>query len=253
MVYINPVEQFALIAKLVNILLFTISAFAILRQKRDYILNKMYFAAFLCWVVYIIADAFVFVLLPISPAVHFIGNRLRDIGVIAVLAMAFLIYKSYDIIKGGQDSINKTRLYIEIGIFAIIAVWLVIIDSVQVYDLSYNLIPPEDLPPPGTNYIVQPDVGIMTLILSAVPFALFIYTVIMLLLLTRKVDKRQLKKKMFLLTIGIAFIPAGMLYFILVGIPNIYAWWITAIGYTIWTISPILIWLSQLTSKKDED
>ena len=246
MVYINQVEQFALVLKLINVLFFVILAFVILRQKRDYIINKMYFAAFLCWVVYIGVDAVIFIFLPVSSTWHFIGNRLRDIGVFSVLTMAFLIYKSFEIIDKGQDSLNKTRLYIEVALFAIIGGLLVWVDSIEVYVGSTGeIIHPENLPPPDIDFITQPSVGILTLILSAVPFILFAYTVVRLMLLTRKVEKKELKIRMRFLTAGISFIPIGMLYFILVSMIPIYAWWSTGIGYTLWTIAPILIWLSQ--------
>lgn len=254
MVYINPVEQFTLIVKIINIVFFVVLAFAILRQKRDYIVNKIYFAAFLCWVIYIGMDAVIFVFLPVSPTWYFIGNRMRDVGVLSVMAVAFLIYKSFEIINKGIDSLNKPRLYIELVLFAIIGGLLVWVDSVEVYIWSTGeLILPENLPPSGTDFITQPNVGILTLILSAIPFILFAYTVIRLMLLTRRVTKTTLKLRMRLLTAGVSFIPIGMLYFILVSMVSIYAWWSSAIGYTLWSTAPILIWLSRRKSKEERE
>ncbi|TFG21315.1 MAG: hypothetical protein EU530_00785 [Promethearchaeota archaeon] len=254
MVYINPVEQFTLIVKIINITFFVVLAFAVLRQKKDYIVNKMYFAAFLCWVGYIGMDAVIFVFLPVSPTWYFIGNRMRDVGVLSVMAVAFLIYKSLEIINKGIDSLNKPRLYFEMAIFVIIGGLLVWVDSVEVYVWSSGeIILPENLPPSGTDFITQPNVGIFTLILSAVPFILFAYTVIRLMILTRKVTKPNLKHRMRLLTAGVAFIPIGMLYFILVSMVPIYAWWSSGIGYTLWTTAPILIWLSRRKSKEERE
>jgi hypothetical protein len=247
MVYINTVEQVALIAKIINVTLFILLAFAILRQKKDYIINKMYFVAFLCWALYIGMDAILFIFIPVSQTWYFIGNRLRDIGIVGVLSFAFLVYKSFEIIKDGEDSLNKRRLYIEIGLFVVIAGLLVWVDRVDVFLFSDQsvLIDPADLPPPDTDFVVKPVVPWYTMILSAIPLILFVYTVTRLFILVKGVERKKLRNKMLLLTIGITLIPIGMVYFIIMS-PIVYAWWSTAIGYTVWTIAPVLIWLSQI-------
>ena len=257
MVYINTVEKFALIAKIVIVVLFITLAFVIWRQKRDYVLNKMYFAAFICWTLYIGADAFVFVFLPVSSTLYFVGNRLRDIGVFGVMTMAFLIYKSFEIIKDGQDSINKTRLWIEIAIFTALAIALVLVDYVGVFEAGTNQqveVAPENLHLYNNDgdLSTHPVVPLVTLLLSTVTFILLIYPIVRLLLLTRNVENRYIKSRMYFLTWGISLIPLGMLYFILMGMTTIYTWWTTGIGYGIWTVAPFLIWRSQVKFREEK-
>ena len=84
------------------------------------------------------------------------------------------------------------------------------------------------------------------------PLAIFVYSIITLIILVRnKIEDPVLKKRMYYLIIGVTLIPVGILYFTTVlGIENFYNFWTASAGRLTWISAPILIWFSQQKKEK---
>lgn len=251
MVILLPaVEYWIMVPKILDFLLSFIIAIKVLRLRPDYILNRIYCVALLAWSGYMLGDVVIWVSAPYSEFLYDLGNLLRDLQMICVISMGFLIYNSQKIINQGASTIINLRFFLEAILFLTVMVWLVIIDGVDVLDASGNVVPKDQLPLNEPGFHAAPRITAMTAILSIFPIAFYVYALLSQSWIIRtKIKEPELKRRMIRLTLGLACIPVGIIYFI---VQTIFGWYNFAViffGYVPWTLAPFLILSSQQNSK----
>lgn len=247
MVFYSDLEYWLLIPKSFEVILLILLSIKIVKL-RNYLLNQIFCAAFLSWTIYILHDIIVWIIAANSLQMYQIANLLRDLGIIGAMATAFWIYLAINIIQKGEGGLTRKFVITVVIIFSILTILLVIVDRIDVIDENGQIIPLVMLPPAGYARVI-PVVTTITAVLSAFPMFVYFYAIYSIIhMITTKIDDPKLKFRMFLLTLGIAVIPMGMLYFLITSFLGLYGITVSTIGHLLWTSAPILIWSSQ---KKD--
>ena len=250
----NQLELYTLIPRLIEIFFFIIVGLKILRQKK-YILNRVYFIAFMCWAGYITIDIFVWTLAVQNIESYQIANSIRDIQLTLALSFSYLIYLATNIIKRGSKvltSFFKKRITIElIALFFIMYFankWedLIVIDSTNIF------IEPFNLPPTGEfNVIISQNPG--AIFGSFGIFTLIFASIINIIFIIKNGElEEQYKIKMYYLAFGITLVPIGMIYFVIINIYVAINIFTCIIGHLIWTLAPLFIYISKRDIKENQ-
>lgn len=249
---IDPIELWLLIPKAINLLLFMYSAFHILNLNRKNKLNQFLFAAFCCWMVWILGDLVIFNIAPINATFFVVAQYLRRVQLAGAVFCSFFFYNAFKVIKFGEDIINK-RFWIEFVLFIVVFFLMTLNKMLYLEDINGNEILVSDLP---LDQIIRtrPYIPIFFAILSGLPFLVMFYAVFGLIHIINTVIQPGVpqRKKMIQLSIGIALIPIGMLYFLIHSMFLPYTFLYIVIGHIVWTISPIFIVSSQRKRKESE-
>jgi hypothetical protein len=245
------VEYWLIIPKIIEIAMFWFLAYKFFTGKKT-ALYKTFALTFIVWTFYTMADLVMWITAANSETWLMIDNRIRDIQILSAVITAFLVFLDTEIIVHGYKGFNRKKIYIIFGISIIIAVFIILIDSISIFDSNDNLLDPSEWHS-GEIIYVQPNISLLMVILMIYPLAIFGYSVVTLIILVKnKIEDPELKKRMYFLIIGVILIPVGILYFTTVlGIENFYNFWTAAAGRLTWICAPILIWISQQKKEKN--
>ena len=224
-----------------------------------YMLNKVFSMAFSCWAVFIGTDAVLFVIAANSAILFEVANVLRAIGLLALSSLFFWFWLGGTIVKEGEElALGKQKRLIAMLVLAIVlAIAVKWFDSVIVYDAAtFAPIHPANLPPPEGTFIVEFDFGWLVHGIDAatvsgfVAYLLYVAIILSLFLgigilasVYHGVTKEKQRASLLVMT-GIAMIPAGVGYFILLAFLNVppdMRIVTSALGQAIWVLAPLLV------------
>ncbi|MHA1680842.1 MAG: hypothetical protein ACTSUE_07530 [Promethearchaeota archaeon] len=267
---IDPVKFCMMFIKLTNCFL-SITLSVKIKKKSKYILNYLFFLAFLGWGIFIGTDGVLFVIAPINEALYIIANLLRDLGIVLLgLTPISLIIGAY-VIKEGEEIAIRRKMKRLIGSFVLnltIIIGIIITDTIYIFDGTFSIISPDSLPPLG-GFSVNFDMRWMLIGINSTNFLGFISNMFYLtyiiwygygalqMLFIARISSGNKKKRARLFMVGIILIPIGIAYFAF--IPLLLFWaglssitWIFMIfGQIIWGLSPVIVF-SGFTVKEDE-
>jgi hypothetical protein len=237
-------EYWLLIPKVVEIILFVILATKMYRLS-EYILNRILSAAFIIWALYIVCDSIVWISAANSRPWYDISQAIRDISMVLAITMSLLMFFSAQIIKDGEKSLNSWKTIMISIILIIFAVFLNINDELVVINSQGTKLDPSTFPvnePVQVVYQITP----WLILSSVIPFAVYIISIVKLSQLAINVKDQKSKQKMWLMVAGIAMIPLGMIYFVVLGLFTTTTFVTSSIGHVIWMLAPFLMVRSQL-------
>ena len=238
---VDPVRIWLIIPKMIVAITFLYFAFKI-KHQNDYLLNKIFFFAFLSWAIYNTFDSFSFTFAPASYTSFIICSVLWALQKVMLNTYSGLVYNASNIITYGELRVRKKKnQIIEITLLLISTVLMIIYAPLQVLDGNKNVIDPTTLPPTGVFSSAE-GFSIISGIATAIPFIFYIIATVNLSKVIKKTEDSVSKKKMFVLVIGIDLIPIGLLYFLFRSLFfQTYSIWTSMIGQIFFLISPILV------------
>ncbi len=230
-----------IIPKMIVAITFLYFAFKIKRQS-NYLLNKIFFFAFLSWVIYNTFDSFSFTFAPASYTSFIICSALWALQKVMLNTYSGLIYNASNIISKGELRVRKKKhQIIEISILLISTVLMIIEAPLQILDGNKDVIDPHTLPPTGV-FTSAEGFSLISAIATVIPLVFYIIATVNLSKVIKKTEDRASKKKMVVLVIGINLIPIGLLYFLFRSLLfPIYTIWTSMIGQFCFLLSPLLI------------
>lgn len=238
---VDPVRVWLIIPKMIVAITFLYFAFKIKHQS-DYLLNKMFFFAFLSWAIYNTFDSFSFTFAPASYISFIICSVLWALQKVMLNAYSGLIYNASNIITKSESRVrNKKYQIIEITLLLISTVLMIIEAPLQVLDENKDVIDPKTLP--SLEFFTSAEgFSVISAIASVIPLIFYIIATVNLVKVIKKTEDLVSKKKMIVLVIGINLIPIGLLYFLFRSLFfQTYSIWTSMIGQFFFLISPILI------------
>ncbi|MBD3188720.1 hypothetical protein GF325_17970 [Candidatus Bathyarchaeota archaeon] len=262
-VYVDPVKFAMMFVKLFNCFLSIILANKI-RKKNRYVLNQLFFIAFLGWGLFIGTDGILFVIAPLSPGLYLFANFLRDVSIICLGLTPFCLIVGGFVIREGEDiaiMVKKKRWISTFFLSLSIVIGILIFDKILIFDETFSIIPREALPPTN-DFTVSYDIrwilygisssnllivlpGLLTLIFYLSYIAWYTFSAFQMFFIQR-VETGAKKKRAIMFMIGILMIPLGIGYFTIIPflpIPKVFNWIFMLIGQTIWALSPILVFI----------
>lgn len=254
----EPLRMILLAIKIPNALFSLGIAFKIKGMSR-YILNQMFFLAFIGWSVYISTDALLYIVAANNAAAFSFANIMRDVGVFMLAFTPFCFLQASFIIKEGEEIAlheKKKRLIFAFVITFVMALILALTDTIIVRDLTLPgkpIIDPSLLPPSGAFRVTFDSVTVQGQV-STFFILVFVawYIASVLLMFIQQSRESGLKKtRSWFIMLGILMIPIGILYFIL--LPYVFPMsqnanvqpWVNLIGHVIWAMSPVLVFLGM--------
>jgi hypothetical protein len=236
-------EFWLLIPKIIEIIIFIIFG-AKMYLRKGYALKQLFSFALLTWGVYIIIDSIVWITAANSLNAYRVVGVLRDISLFLAILMSFLIFLTAKVIENGIQII-KSKLIIITGIvFLIFTILLNMNDQLVVINQNGVILPPEAFPPTEKVQVVY-QITAWTITSSLVPIGVYLYAIVILVKIAKKTTDPIAKKRMWAMIIGIAMIPLGMVYFIMIGLFGNIEIVTASIGHFIWIMAAIFIWISQ--------
>ncbi|QEE18058.1 hypothetical protein DSAG12_03896 [Promethearchaeum syntrophicum] len=238
---VDPVRVWLIIPKMFVAMMFLFFAFRIKRES-NYLLNKIFFFAFLSWAIFSTFDSFSFTFAPASYTSFLICSVLWAIQKVMLNLYSGLVYNASNIITHGELRVKKKKYqFVEITLLLISTVLMIIEAPLQVLDENKDVIDPKTLPPSGV-FTSAEGFSVISAIASAIPFIFYIIATVNLSKTIKKTEDRVSKKKMLGLVIGIDLIPIGLLYFMFKSLLfQTYSLWTSMIGQIFLFVSPILI------------
>ncbi len=238
---VDPVRIWLIIPKMFTAIMFLYFAFRIKRES-DYLLNKIFFFAFLSWAIYSTFDSFSFTFAPASYTSFIICSVLWALQKVMLNIYSGLVYNASNLITHGELRVKKKKYqFVEITLLLISTVLMIIEAPLQVLDENKEVIDPTTLPPSGLFSSAE-GFSVISAIASAIPLIFYIIATINLSKIIKKTEDCVSKKKMLVLVIGIDLIPIGLLYFMFKNLLfHEYSIWSSMIGQMFLLISPILI------------
>ena len=226
-------------------LLFLIYGWKI-KKKQDYIVNKLFFAAFTLWALYLISTSFSRVFAADSLTAYNIANVFWIVEITLLWLYTYVIFIIIRIILHGEQFItkNKKRLVIEFTILIVLAIYAAIFARVQIFDANNLLVPTSKIPYEDPHIVKESfNQGIGAVIIA------YIVNITSLVLLSKvhsKVEDVETKEKMKFMLIGISMIPLGLFYYFLRTLGLFpYTFWYSIVGQVIFLIAPFAVWKSQ--------
>ncbi len=216
-------DETRLITMFIKIFVASFFFFMSVRVKKKnpkYILNRFFSWAFISWGLYVLIDAFVYIILPLGETQWYIAQVLYGIEYDFLFSYAFLLLNAVKIIRGGSVVLrNKKQLFFELFFLVAFATLIIAVTRAGVL-VGENLIPPSELPLAQGAFTLTEGVVPMTLIGSAIPFLFYGYAVYLLIGVIKEAGDPETKRKMKLMVIGILLIPVGILYFVFRGMTS---------------------------------
>ncbi len=244
MVVVDPVRAWMIIPKVTVAVIFFVAGVLIYR-KRDYVLNKIFLVAFCLWGVYNSLDAISSTFAAASPEWYVLCSVLWAIELFCLQYYAFLILNAALVIKNGEQSLKPGPLVIQLVLFTLLGVLLTIFAPLQVVEPQGNVIPPETLPPKG-DFSIAEAFSPVSLVIAAIPFVVYFISAAIMYSAIKAVEDSESKRHMVYLLIGMLFIPAGLIYFLLRNtFFPVYSITFSTIGQAIFIGAPVFIYLSQ--------
>ncbi|MBN2152347.1 MAG: hypothetical protein JW839_12925 [Candidatus Lokiarchaeota archaeon] len=243
--------------KIPNALLALVIALKI-RGQSKYILNHLFYLAFICWSVNIAFDGVLYIIAPNGDFLFHAANIIRDFGIFMLAFTPLCFMLASFVIKEGEEvtlHVKKKRLAFTFIMSFLTAVSVALTDTVLVVDKTTKLpIDPQSLPPAGA-FTVTFDSITPAGQLSSILFLAFVtwYVCSVLLMFSQQArESGRRRARTRLLMFGILMIPVGIIYFILLPyiLPTFQALsttdlrpWVNLIGQLIWATSPVLVYL----------
>lgn len=243
-VVVDPVRVWLIFPKLLVAAAY-LTFGTIIYRKRDYVLNKVFFAAFVSWAVYNGLDAFSNTFAASSVTWFRACSIMWTIQMFALYAYAFLIWQAARIIKESEWGLNNRLVVTVFVVFMVLAGVLAWTAPLQVLDEAGTPIPPGDLPPAGAFQVTEV-FNAWTVLLSLVPFVAYFLAAYHILGVLRKVDDRARKRRMIFILVGIMLVPLGALYFMFRSLFfPVYSLGSSLVGQAFFLGAPVFIYLSQ--------
>ncbi len=258
MAFDYPIFEFVLfLMKIPNCVISLILAIKIKRLS-SYVLNYLYYIAFIGWSVFIGTDGLLFIIAAQSPVFFAIANVLRDVGAIMIALIPLCFVIAGDIINEGEEvalHVKRRRLLFAVIINFALVVAALLTDSIKVYDISqpapWPVIDPASLPPTGefiVNFDTQSTEGMIGSALIIVFVGWYAYSVIQMFVVQRNLAGVRRERARCIMA-GVLMIPAGIVYFIALGYYQTDATWdrllLVMLGHVIWMLSPVLVYFGM--------
>jgi hypothetical protein len=252
----QPYELLLFFMKIPNFVLSLVLALKI-KHRSGYILNHLYYMAFLCWSVFISTDAVLFMIAANGGFLYTLANILRDVSVVMICLIPLFFIQAGHVINEGEEialSDKRNRLLGTYVVNFLLAIAMLLADSIVVYDASvtppYPLIDPGNLPPVGAfvvNFDTITPAGIFGSLMILVFVAWYMYGVVSMFFVQRRQAGMKRSRSRFILA-GTIMIPAGILYFIAIGfiqVDDAMKLMLVMLGHVMWMASPTLVYLGM--------
>jgi hypothetical protein len=251
-------KMILLFIKLPNALFSLAIAFKI-KGMSKYILNHLFYIAFVCWSVYIGMDGVLYIIAPNNASTYVLANMMRDLAIFMLAFIPLCFIQASFIIKEGEEiatHVKKVRVVSTFIVSFVIAIIMVLNDTIVVKDLTKPgkpIIDPSLLPPTGLFRVTFDSVSLQGQVSSFFILAFVAwYVASVLLMFVQQSRESGLKKnRSRFIMLGMLMIPAGICYFVL--LPYIYPPsqtttlqpWFNLVGQLIWAMSPVLVYLGM--------
>jgi hypothetical protein len=262
----EPLKMTLLFIKIPNALFSLAIAFKI-KSLSKYILNYLFYLAFICWSVYISMDSVLYIIAPNGEFAFILANMMRDLGAFMLAFTPLCFIQAGFIIKEGEEialHVKKKRVVYTFLVSFIIALVMVLTDTIVVRDQTKPgkpIIDPSLLPPPPDTFRVTFDSITLQGQVSSFFILVFVawYVASVLLMFVQQSRESGLKKnRSRFVMLGMLMIPAGICYFVLLPYtfpasqtPDFQPW-INFIGHVIWAMSPVLVYLGMRLKVPEE-
>ncbi len=237
----EELQLFLVVPKLIEAATLLATA-VVIRRKSNYVLNKVYFLAFLSWGLAAILDSLMYLIAPNSELFFTIANFGRDLGAVLLnLAWFSFLFAVLIIVRGKQEALKRKTLAIAIVWYIIIVIGTIITDNISIVNrVTGEMILPPDLPPAaGIPFKVTAIVTPISALFISSTLILLGISIFLLPRVFRKIKDPSDRRRIQLFLTGLILLLAGSLYFmIIVGI-RLYTFEAYTIGYLIWTFAPI--------------
>jgi hypothetical protein len=258
MAFAYPVFELMLfLMKIPNCVISLLLAFKIKRLS-NYILNHLYYIAFLGWGVFIGTDGLLFIIAAQSPLLYTVANVLRDVGVIMIALIPLCFVIGGDVINEGEEialHVKRGKMLFTFIINFALSVAMLFTDSIKVYDISlpaqWPAIDPASLPPTGNfvvNFDTQSAEGIFGSAMIIVFVGWYAYSVIQMFVVQRGLAGARRARARYIM-VGVLMIPTGIVYFIVLGYFQTGVTWdrllLVMLGHVIWMLSPVLVYIGM--------
>ncbi|MHA1891423.1 MAG: hypothetical protein ACTSYS_10580 [Promethearchaeota archaeon] len=247
--------------KLINFIFSTLIAVKI-RKLSKYILNFLFFVAFISWGLFILTDGILFIIAPNGKELYYTANIIRDLDVFFITVTPLCLLLASFVIKEGEEIAfvkKKKRLMSLYIVNFIIIVLLIVMDRVLVLE-DGAILSPEQLPPSSSNFSVNFDslwliLGINKDTIEG--FLAFIFYLslcgwyffaVFQLFYKQKYESSIKRLRAKFIALGIIMIPMGIIYFIIIPflkVPSDFKWLTNTIGQVIWASSPLFVFLGM--------
>nr|MDO8083816.1 hypothetical protein [Candidatus Sigynarchaeum springense] len=255
-----------LFIKLPNALFSLLIAFKI-KGLSKYILNHLFYLAFICWSVYISLDGVLYVIAPNGKLAYILANVMRDIGVLMLAFTPLCFILASFIIKEGEEialNMKKGRMIFTVVVSFVIALVMILTDTIVVRDSSKPgkpFIDPSLLPPTTVNFKVTFDSVSLQGQASSffiLAFVAWYVASVLLMFVQQSRESGAKRNRTRFIMIGMLAIPAGICYFVLLPCvvpvsqePNLQPWFNLA-GQLVWATSPVLVYFGMRIKVPDE-
>ncbi len=194
--------------------LFTLAIALKIKSQSKYILNHLFYMAFICWSVYISMDGVLYIIAPNGAFLFTLANVLRDLAVFMLAFIPLIFIQASFVIKEGEEialHVKKTRLVSTFIVSFVIAVVMVLTDTVIVVQGGFP-VDPQLLPPSG-KFTVKFDnltlLGQISTYFILVFVAWYVCSVLLMSVQQTRESGRKRTRSRFLM-FGMLMIPAGI-------------------------------------------
>ncbi len=250
----EPLKMVMLFIKIPNALFSLALAFKI-KSLSKYVLNYLFYIAFVCWSVYISLDGLLFIIAPNSASTLVLANMMRDLVVFMLAFIPLCFIQASFIIKEGEEialNVKKTRVVSTFIVSFAIAIVMALTDTIIVVTNTKPpvVIDPQMLPPTG-SFTVKFDnitpLGVLSSYFILAFVAWYICSVLLMTVQQARESGRKRTRSRFIM-FGFLMIPVGICYFILTAylvIGSDLRTWVNLGGQLIWAMSPVLVYLGM--------
>ncbi|MEX2680077.1 MAG: hypothetical protein Q6373_000625 [Candidatus Sigynarchaeota archaeon] len=247
--------------------LFTLALALKIKSQSKYILNYLFYIAFICWSVYIGLDGVLYIIAPNGEFAYTLANIMRDLGVLMLAFTPLCFILASFIIKEGEEialQVKKTRLVFTFVVSFSLALIMILTDTIVVRDLTKPgkpIIDPSLLPPTGAFRVTFDSVTLQGQVSSffILAFVAWYIASVLLMFIQQSRESGAKKIRTRLIMTGMLMIPAGICYFILLPYvfpasqtPNLQPWFNLA-GQLAWATSPVLVFLGMRVRVPEEE
>jgi hypothetical protein len=246
MFVLDQTRVFSMFLKLGEAIFFIFMALQIRQKNREYILNKIFAAAFISFAIYLISDSLAYLFAPQGYVWYMIGRIFYVIGYTGLFSYSFILVNGVRVIKNGEIVLeDKVKLWLLFGITFVCLGLFLVSTKIKIYNGLNQLIDPQNLPPTDSFYMTE---GLTTasIIASILPLIFYGFAVTTIIRIINSSQNPSIKRNMIFMGLGIAMIPIGIIYFMVRGlIWQEYSIFSTIIGHIFYISSPIAIYFSS--------
>lgn len=246
-----PLEYWILIPKGIVIVLSLVLAVKIYRLQ-NYLLNKIYAAAFVLWAGYITTISIIFWTAAESEIAFIVGNILHVVGLICSLYFIYALWMASLIIRKSTQELHRWPL-IGFVITTVLAIVVAITQRIQVLDASSgaSLEIVAEWEAASAVLVVTP-VTFTGALLVVFPSVVALYAIISLTMLVRgKITDAALKQRMYLHITGFSLILVGWLFFVVIQALEVITIATGTIGHAIWASGLLCFWFAQKRGSRE--